>query len=1171
MSLRAFLGLREERAIRYIQKINRQLSNDYLLDFKHDLNEDSLAVDMAEVYALPQLVERLDDYLNTASLTADERLAMIRSVLTPIAAMHAIGVYHRDLSTTRLWWDKTRGAVLVSGLVSSKFPDMGNVSLTDLRQELSCSRVELPEDALGAVEVRGQTIDVFQLGALMYEIAYRTKLPKPSDGWTEWITPPPESDPFDGRLHSWFQKALEPEINNRFENAGQMLEELAKRVNLQNMDTNEDKQRVLDELTSFGTQVIPMMMFLQDPNYPPEQDVIRQRLSYRSRTADGAACVVRIFMAARPNPDNHGQSIRLLHFLNRCKVASNNVVPVPKLIDFGHGMNGTHVVQEYVEGINLENWLKRKNNSYEHRYQVADEIIRAVNKMHDLDLSHGDLKPENILVQETEGCINVLLLDMFDMDFSGLSPSNSMYAPKADVSSSARDRYAVYLLVDEVFGGCSHKGASKIRSEIKNALGSDLQSVPRDLELLRRTMSIANEVEPETVASIYFYSSDIVDDDQEFMMDSGIYHLSARRQANRLQVFILGFTHKLTVNLDIDGTKLKESKRSYYRQMSGKDLTTDSRLESRRDRNLMPIAQPIQLKKLKGTANNNEFIDFLNTLPVIRQLLNLEDGSVKQLPLPTNGSLPLRQLWRRLVEVERETLPTVTVTKDAVQKDNLIHVQTSENINDFEFSHEDEINVSTDQLETPLGQLDVKSSGDGLLVLKERVGSNQFRLKNIKEGVILTLSNQGNDVSWSRRNQALNRVLAGEAAMGDLTERFISGAHGEQPPALPSISDKQLKLYGLDESKELAFRYILENPFSVLMGPPGTGKTTLSSALLHHLMTSGEVRRILVVSQSHVAADEVAVRAREMMTKFSETQISQLQPSIVRLGDRERISKEMLDVHTSALQDKVRTKFHSELEIRILALSSRLKLPKNFVLAAAGLYRSCGLELFNFERERHTLVETKIAASNGPLDRDTDVNLQLTNRRLERLSSSLEGRLKAYTDEPQQILSHNSPLLAALEVIAETHQVHNPQRIRRMADVIKVTHHWFKRLETDQRGYAAFAARTRQLVVGTLVGIGSEAYQIHKNSFDLVIIDEAGRATFSELAIAMQSAKRILLVGDHKQLAPSYDSEQINEVCRTLKLNKSEVTASDFERAFNLNNGQMLSTQYRMPPLSETL
>jgi len=867
MSIRCFLGLREERAIRYIRKADRQLNDDYLLDIKHNLTEDTLSVDMAEVYALPPMVERLDDFLNSTNLNVEDRLAMIRSIITPLASMHAIGVYHRDLSSSRLWWDTTRGTVLVSGLLSSKFPDMGNTSLADLRQELNSTRVKMPEDVLGATEVLGQAIDVFQLGILTYEIAYGTKLSIPKEDWAEWIAPTTECDPFNGKLDTWFQKALEPDASDRFDNAGQMLEELAQHVNLQNIDTNEDKQRVLDELTLYSTQVMPMMEFMQNPEFPPVQDMQRQRLTYRSETVEGKACTVRIFMAARPNPDNHGQSQRLLHFLERCKTASNNVVPVPKLIDFGHGMSGTHVVQEYVEGINLEEWMEQ-GNSYEQRYDVADEVIRAVHKLHDLELSHGDLKPENILVQVLEGKLNVVLLDMFDMDLDGLAPSNTMYAPKADVSSTARDRYAVYLLVDELFGGCADKGASKIRVEIKNALGSDLQSVPRDLELLRRTMTVANEPESVTVEPIKFYSPYIVEEGEEFKMDSGIYHFSARRNANRLTVYICGFTHKLTVNLTIDNEKIYDGKRSFYNKMSGQDLTNDSRLRKNKNRGHMPIDQPIHMEKLKGTVTNNEFIEYIKDLPEVSKLLKTDNNSDDILPTPTDSSTPIKQLWKRLVEVERETLPTVTVTQNAVEKDRAIHVQIAENIEDFEFDHDNEINVTTDQHETFFGQMDVKASGDGLLVLQPNNGNNNFRLKNIKEGLKLTLSNSGNDTSWTRRNDALSRVLAGEAVMSDLTARFISGSSGEQPPPLPAITDEQLKRYNLDESKEKAFKYVLENSLSVLMGPPGTGKTTLSSALLHHLMTSGDVRRILVVSQSHVAADEVAVRARDMIMKL---------------------------------------------------------------------------------------------------------------------------------------------------------------------------------------------------------------------------------------------------------------------------------------------------------------
>ncbi len=1163
MEVRAFLGLREERAQRFIRRSDRQLGKDYLLEPKHALHDDSLAPDMAEVYQLPPLVERLDDFLHSHNLSTEDRIVLLRSLLTPMASMHTIGVSHRDLSAQRLWWDSTRTAILVSGLTNAKFPDHGNKSISDLRQELSTNRMVMPEDAYGVTEVLGQSLDVFQLGVLAYQIAYNAILPQPNDKPPEWVEP--ENDPFEGKLHGFIKKALEVNATDRFDNAGEMLVQLTKLFNFQNIESHDDKERVLEQLNRYIVADLPMQVYPMTGTM--DNDSLRSRMSYKSYTAEGVPCTVRIFSSARPNRDNHGQSQRLLHFLERCKVASTNVLPLPKLIEFGYGNLGTHVVQEFVEGQNLDEWMEEGGKPYEQRYELADALIRAIHNLHNLELYHGDLKPENILVHEQNGKLNILLLDMFDLDLDGISPSNSEYSPATDVSATARDRYAVYQIVDELFGGCIHNGANKIRKEIRNALGEDAQVVPRSLDILRRTMIAANEpepidIEPITIEHIYLRNPE----GELFEMDSGCYHLEAK-YVRDLRIYIVGAQYKLTLVFKVDCEALSLNKVHYDRLGTG-EIVQDTRSSRKNGRHAMPIEQPIVLKKGGYAASNTALIDYIKSLQVVRDALSMESTTEKLLlPPPIDGVVPVMNLWKRLIEVERESLPTVTVIEEPVEHESIVYVKINENIDVFEFGEEDMINVTADEHETRFGQLDVTRSGNGVLVFVDEGRSNSFRLTNIRVGTILTLSNSGNDISWERRHRALDRILSGDAVMQDLTDRFITGPKGPQPPSLPIPTDEQLNRYDLDESKQEAFCYALENTLSVLMGPPGTGKTTLLSAMLHHLMTEGEVRRILVVSQSHVAADEVAIRAREMLAKFDSTNSTNITPTIVRLGDRSRVNKAMLDVHTSALQDQTRTAFHRDLEVRMLSLAARLKLPKQFVLNAAALYRHSGRELFELVIARHELQDTKLAvSSNNKPTKDDLIELNTAERRVERLVSSLQGRLSTYTDMPDQILDHNNPLFAVLNIIAERSQVYNPQRIERMVEVIKVAHHWYQRLVTDENGYAAFAARTRQLVVGTLVGIGSGAYQLDKNSFDLVLIDEAGRATFSELAIAMQSAKRVLLVGDHKQLAPSYDAAHIREVCRSLGLSEEEATRTDFERAFNLNNGRMLSKQYRMAP-----
>jgi superfamily I DNA and/or RNA helicase len=120
-----------------------------------------------------------------------------------------------------------------------------------------------------------------------------------------------------------------------------------------------------------------------------------------------------------------------------------------------------------------------------------------------------------------------------------------------------------------------------------------------------------------------------------------------------------------------------------------------------------------------------------------------------------------------------------------------------------------------------------------------------------------------------------------------------------------------------------------------------------------------------------------------------------------------------------------------------------------------------------------------------------------------------------------------------------------------------------------------FYARSRQLVTGTCVGIGQGHIGIHENIYDFVIIDEAARSISSELAIAMQSAKRVLLVGDHLQLPPLYSDAHKAALARRLGINneRTEIDTalrSDFARAFNSTYGLQASatllTQYRMAP-----
>ena len=79
--------------------------------------------------------------------------------------------------------------------------------------------------------------------------------------------------------------------------------------------------------------------------------------------------------------------------------------------------------------------------------------------------------------------------------------------------------------------------------------------------------------------------------------------------------------------------------------------------------------------------------------------------------------------------------------------------------------------------------------------------------------------------------------------------------------------------------------------------------------------------------------------------------------------------------------------------------------------------------------------------------------------------------------------------------------------------------------------------------------------------FDLVIVDEAGHATFAETVIPISMARRAILIGDDKQLPPMEDDELETESLFTRLWEEAERG----EEGFSLPH-LMLDTQFRMHP-----
>ena len=120
--------------------------------------------------------------------------------------------------------------------------------------------------------------------------------------------------------------------------------------------------------------------------------------------------------------------------------------------------------------------------------------------------------------------------------------------------------------------------------------------------------------------------------------------------------------------------------------------------------------------------------------------------------------------------------------------------------------------------------------------------------------------------------------------------------------------------------------------------------------------------------------------------------------------------------------------------------------------------------------------------------------------------------------------------------------------------------------------------RNHRLIGATCVGLAKHNIGLERTEFDLVIIDEAGKALPAEMLIPLVRAKKAIIIGDQRQLPPVinpilYDEERIDLEERAISENEL-FCHSFFEKLYENapdSNKVMLDTQYRMPDVIGTV
>ncbi|TCI77908.1 hypothetical protein EVJ20_08090 [Exiguobacterium sp. SH0S1] len=150
----------------------------------------------------------------------------------------------------------------------------------------------------------------------------------------------------------------------------------------------------------------------------------------------------------------------------------------------------------------------------------------------------------------------------------------------------------------------------------------------------------------------------------------------------------------------------------------------------------------------------------------------------------------------------------------------------------------------------------------------------------------------------------------------------------------------------------------------------------------------------------------------------------------------------------------------------------------------------------------------------------------------------------------------------------------NVEELELYESTLDIQEEWKQKLEYYQQSFEDIYINTSNLICATCLGIASTTNNHFLNTeFDYVILDEAARASSMELLIPLIRGKKIVLVGDHKQISPTLERDILEKLERDNVVNTAEINSVYKKSLFGLMyedaHDQLktfLNKQFRMNP-----
>jgi serine/threonine protein kinase len=1161
---RSDIAGREQQVLAYLSDRNIEFER---IALRSKTSDPDLGMNYWEIFERRKHLTRIGEFVKTSSdqLDLETRIDLVRTLLTHAAEMHRMGAAHLDIGPHSVWIEAPTN-VRLSHFMVAHYGE--NRSLAEDRYSFLGHAAVYPEDVFGDDSDHFRR-DVFLLGLAAHLILFSSAATASQDG------DPPEWDPASDaggsaeHLYGWFERALSFSSADRFSDADVMLSKFIAAI-----DTSPDASTILNNLHRYREWDSVFQLY---QSMPPSGETIKDDdrvLIYKSETDDGPR-LVKMWKSSNWT-DEKTDCARLLEFCDRAELLRSSDFPgVARVTNVAYLMDHIALISEFMDQPPLAAIGPEWSYSREETNGFLLGLIAAVDDLHELGIGHGDLSPDNILVLGGDDGPQPLAIDILEF---GSERKNPAYSPASPCGAMERDRFAVLKIAEEL------TSKHDIPEAVSEAILTCREEPPAlaTLAPLKDALSAtANDQIEEPVQEINLMLMDHAATEL-LAPDEGIFRIYLRKRRGRPSLRIAGAEKEIAFDLT-DGMKPYRAKVFPIDHKNLMSIQSKTILELKSSIRVSPsptwgFSEVEEIFDLPGVrkALGGDLIEDLDDPEAAFETPSLQDGLLEEdapfeeaavpteLEAPPSAKPPLdvSHLWQRLIEIELDIF-TEAIAEGGTfySRDNRRHfIPYTLTAGELDFSRFDTVVVKAlnprKNMWFPIGVLDQHLTDRRQLAIDAT--QNKFASGNslCAEGALMRFESRMEGDSRTRRRDATASIVNRRSMIPNLIDYF--NPHADcAVTAYGSPPDRKwlIENYELNEFQSESFIHIWENgPLGLLQGPPGTGKTKFIAAFVHYAITRGGARNVLLASQSHKAVDNAA---EDVLTLFRELDG---RASLVRVGGSEADFPDILKpFHTTQVENLYRERFRSRIRENLELAGTRLGLDLEFV----EVFYQMAVKLRPLLKQLDAMRLRQ---------QSKDETAALPGYRTASLIESVEGIVQGLPLECPNLDTGDADALFTKMAndVASSFGVTNRESVRRLMMVMRISDDWLDHVGSRRRNFEEFLVGTRQIVSGTCVGLGRAALGLTETPFDLVIVDEAARCTSSELAVPLQSARRVLLVGDQMQLEPFHDRQVIEKASSDLDVPKAAILSSDFERAFKSQFGSLvgrtLKKQYRMLP-----